>query len=71
MSATYYWHSGVICVVETDAASGNQSAMGYVAGEGFKPVAVLPVIWHGEEISEKEFKQSVTAQSIAARKNKL
>ena len=68
MIISYHHYDNVPCCVMSDPSTGVQKAEGYFAGQGMMPVSVTNVLWQGEVITERQFKQKVAALSIAGRK---
>jgi hypothetical protein len=65
----YYLHDGVLCrVFAPDDRILNRRAEGYFGEQGFLPLELTPILWNGEIISEQQFKELYTQQSLAARK---
>ena len=55
----YYQFDGIPCHVSTHNGGKTINAEGYFPGKGFLPVAVTDVLFHGEMMTEKEFKSFV------------
>lgn len=63
----YYNHEGVPCRVTFEDDDSRIRAEGYFPGKGFQPVAVTPVLWRGEILTEREFKALVARKIQAER----
>lgn len=58
MTISYYFYDGIaVRVTESDHSL---LAEGYFAGRGFVPVSSTPVLWNGELMTEREFKNYIT-----------
>ena len=53
----YYLYEGMPCRVEQNESG--LRAEGYFRAQGFLPVSVTAVTWHGEGLSEKAFKSLI------------
>ncbi len=69
MKITYYRYENLPCRVSA-TPTGSFYAEAYFPGHGFAPYPVMDVLWHGELLSEKEFKHMVAGQSRANRNRK-